>query len=153
IRMDSVADHPLDCMNDFLTATVVEGKGQYQLVVIPGQLNRAPYRILEVRIQRAEVANVPELGSLSMELLGLGFDCAGQDLHDSLDLFLRSAPVLGRERPEGQVLDPELSGLEGYPPDVLRAGFVPGQTGQPAQRSPAPIAVHDDGDVIGNPAG
>jgi hypothetical protein len=84
------------------------------------------------------------LGELELEVLH------GQP-HQQVDLILGSAPVLGRKRVEGEPTDAE---IVGRPHDVthrFHAGPVPVGTRKAPAFGPAPVAVHDDGHVPGDP--
>jgi len=61
-------------------------------------------------------------------------------------------PVLRAERIEGQVLHAVIGKALDHAPDVFRPGPVARDPGQAPLRRPAPVAVHDDGDVPRHPS-
>ena len=66
------------------------------------------------------------------------------------DLVRRPAEVLERERPQGDLVDADLGAPVDQLEGLLGPGPVPGTgIGEALGRGPAPVAVHDHGDVVG----
>src|SRR5690606_26666809 len=61
--------------------------------------------------------------------------------------FHRTVPVIGGKGPKGQVFNADLAGANGDAPDVLGASAVSVEPGQAAFTCPAPVAIHDDGNM------
>ena len=75
-----------------------------------------------------------------------------KELHEKFDLRFGAAPVFHGEGVEGERLDVEArAGFDGHA-SGLRAGSVTCDAGKMAFLGPAAVAVHDDGDVAGQPA-
>jgi hypothetical protein len=72
---------------------------------------------------------------------------ATQQPHERVDLSPRPLPVLRRERVQRQPLHADLASRLHDLPNGLLALAVTADTSQSAPRSPAPVAIHDDGDV------
>ena len=91
-----------------------------------------------------------DLHSLAHELRSFLTSVHGQEAHQGADLNAGALPVLGRESKQGEDLDPRFD----RPFDHLTHGVhslpVPSTTGQALAPGPAPVAVHDDGDVPGD---
>src|ERR1700682_1010480 len=70
-----------------------------------------------------------------------------EQLHQSGYFGCRPLPVVGRESIEGQSGDTEFNRRLDCAANGGGSGLMPGQAGKPARRGPAPIAIHDDGDM------
>src|SRR5688500_6823107 len=88
-----------------------------------------------------------KLGTLPVQFLGFGLDGAAEDVEDALDLLLRATPVLGRERPEGEVANADFPRRVGNAADILGACLMALEAGEAALVRPPPVAIHDDGDM------
>src|SRR5690606_3732692 len=108
------------------------------------------YRLPEVRLQRVEIADMAQLRALPVQLLGLRLDRRAENTHQAGDFLLGTSPVLGRERPKGEVADAELRRARQHAADVLGPGLMAFETGETTLPGPSPIAIHDDGDVSRN---
>ena len=75
------------------------------------------------------------------------------ETHQEADLLGRTLPVLGGEGIEAEPLDPEFDCAADDVDHHRLARLVPLGAAQPALGGPAAIAVHHDGDVIGQPVG
>ena len=72
-----------------------------------------------------------------------------EEAHQQADLLLRAPPVLGRERVEGQLLDPQPRALAGHGAHRLGADLVSVEARLAALLGPAAVAVHDDRHGLG----
>ena len=70
--------------DDLLPATVVEGEGEDEPVVVLGQVDGIEDRLPEVGGEAVEAADVAELRALAVQLLGLALDHLAEDAHDAL---------------------------------------------------------------------
>ena len=104
------------------------------------------HRFLESQIRQL----VAELDAFLVQFGQLAVDHIFEDVHQPVHLFARPAPVLGGEGVDGQVLDPIFHAGGDDVAQVLRAGPMPCQPRQPARNGPAPVPVHNNGDVGGN---
>src|SRR5207247_255199 len=82
-----------------------------------------------------------------------GLDLARQRAERGQQLVQRPAPVLRREGVEREEPEPERVGRAHDAARRLDALAVTGDPRQPAAGRPSPVAVHDDGDVLGNGLG
>src|SRR5258705_3205548 len=89
----------------------------------------------------------------SHQLGQLRVDRPLEQAHEHRDLVGRAAPVLGRERVEGQVAEAQRRGGANDRASRLHALVVSGHARQAAMGRPASVAVHDDGDMLGNRLG
>jgi hypothetical protein len=80
----------------------------------------------------------------------LAFEHVHEQLHQSADLVLGPAPVLAGEREQGQRPDPALEAEIDAGRDRARPGAMADDPGPAAAFGPAPVAVHDHGEVLGN---
>ena len=80
----------------------------------------------------------------------LGGEEALEELHQSLDLRPGALPVLDRERVEGEMLDPPLSGCFDRVTDGIHSRLMATQANQSRALSPASIAIHDDPHMTGH---
>ena len=84
-------------------------------------------------------------------VLELEPDVPLQQHHQRVDFGARALPVLDRERVERQHVDAQPGGRLDDVAHRVDAGAVPLDARQVALRRPAAVAVHDDGDVRGQP--
>src|SRR5439155_3746199 len=140
------ASHRVD---DFRTTPV--GNRQHEdEAVIAGEVAprglqdlAAPFR------EEIHTADRAELDVIPLELLALLPKHLLQDAHEPTHLPRASVPVFEREGVEREHLDPQLDGAFDHLPHGAPARAVPHQARQPAALRPAPVSVHDDGDVRG----
>ena len=84
---------------------------------------------------------------LGRELVEIGEDEALHQAHEVGDLFLRPAPVLGGEGVECQRFQPHLTRPAHDAAHSFHAALVTQRARQMALFRPAPVAIHDDGNV------
>ena len=65
----------------------------------------------------------------------------------------RARPVLGREGVDGEPVDANLVGALEHVEQGALASLVAFGAGKALLLSPAPVAVHDEGNVAGDPGG
>ena len=85
---------------------------------------------------------------MSVELAGAPGEQVAVEVHDEPDLGRRPSPVLGRERVDGQPAHTEFQCALDRVEQRMLTCPVPVVAWQAALSSPAPVAVHDDRDVI-----
>ena len=74
-----------------------------------------------------------------------------QQTHEEINFSFRAAPILHRKRIQGEGRDIEPSARFNDRPSRLHTSTVPRDSRQVAPLRPAPIAVHDHGDVLREP--
>src|SRR5829696_8602449 len=144
---EAVRDYAPRRVHDLRAAAVVESHVDIELVVVGGELLRLPHGLQD---RSGEVLAASEEPQASAALVQVGHVVRGdleKERHQGVHLVLRASPVLGREGVEGERLyaDPA-GGLEQRGED-LDAGAVARGARKAAALGPAPVAVHDHGDV------
>src|SRR5262245_20398317 len=140
-------------VQELVAAAVVEGHQHGQPGVIPGLVHDVVDAAPDARRHPARLAEDPEPRVAGHEFGKLGVHRALEQVHEHRDLVQRTAPVLGREGVKRE--EPEAERV-GRPHDGARgldALPVTGDARQAAAGRPAPVAVHDDSDVLGNGLG
>src|SRR5262249_41284108 len=72
--------------------------------------------------------------------------------HQRADLVARAPPIVGGESEQRERADAQIGGGLHHPADRVCAGAMSRRPRQGAARRPAPVAVHDDGDMQTIPA-
>src|SRR3989442_12887224 len=85
-----------------------------------------------------------------MHLIDLALHGFVEGPQEGPHLCPRPRPVFGRERVDGEHMDPELLAAIEHTLDRSHAGAVTEAGGMAAAPGPAPVAVHDDPDVPRN---
>ena len=83
----------------------------------------------------------------AVEFAHLAVQCVEEQLHQRADLVLRPAPVLAGEGEQGQGANAALKAEVDAGVDRACAGTVADGARATATLRPAPVAVHDDGDM------
>src|SRR5690606_9044880 len=100
-------------------------------------------RLAEAR----SVADEADAHAAPMQLVDLAVEGVDEQLHQRADLVLRTAPVLAREREQGQCADAGVQAEIDAQVDRARAGAMADDARPVALLRPAAVAVHDDGQV------
>src|SRR5690606_28811632 len=103
--------------------------------------------LLEPARPRFDVAEVAQPDVVPVEVLELAAKEAVEEPDNRVHFRLGAAPVLGAEGVDGQVLDAMVGEAFDHAADVFGAGAMAGGAGEAPLACPAPIAIHDDGDV------
>src|SRR5215207_9050999 len=153
LRRETVCDYPAGGVHDLGASSVVERDVDVEAAVARGKilslLQCFQHRGGQVFSSSQETEPGPTLVQLGHLLAGR----VKKELHERLYLSLRTRPVFGREGIEGQRLHPGASsGLQQWC-EHRDTGPVAGCARKPATLRPAPVAVHDDGDVTRGPPG
>ena len=107
--------------------------------------------LLDVRCEIFHPSDDAKTDVIAEQRVELRSQVTLQQLHERADLTGRTLPVLHRERIQRENLDAQPGrGLDRIANGV-DAGPVPFDPGKMALRRPPPVAVHDDGDVHGQP--
>jgi hypothetical protein len=134
---------------DYLgSSPVVEGHVENQPVVVLGQLDGVHHSGAEVLRESLQLPDVAQLHASFMQIPDLALENLLQDPHQALHFFARPEPILGRERIDGDDLDPKLAAGLQDPSDVLGSSAVAFDSGQTVLSRPSAVSVHDDADVI-----
>jgi hypothetical protein len=88
-----------------------------------------------------------------MKLLDVGATVAAEQPHQVPHFGFRTTPVLGRERVQRQILEADLAGRTHHFANRGDAPHVSRFARQQAVSRPTAVAIHDDGDVLGQMLG
>src|SRR5918995_2912229 len=153
LRRETVCDYPAGGVHDLGASSVVERDVDVEAVVARGKVLSLLHCFQHRGGQVFSSAQKTEPGPTLVQLGHLLAGRVKEELHERLYLSLRTCPVLGREGIEGQCLHPDApSGLQQWR-EHRDTGPVAGCARKPATLRPAPVAVHDDGDVTRGPLG
>ena len=149
-RIDD-ATHGID---QFSPTAVVEGDRECESRVVLRELERLvhapdqPLRDPPVAAPREadpDVALVQLVAALEQDLF--------VEVDEELHLLLGAPPVLGREGVDGEPVDADLVGALEHVEQGALASLVALGAGKALLLRPAPVAVHDAGNVAGDPGG
>jgi hypothetical protein len=101
------------------------------------------------RRQPLDASDGPQLHVVLVELFALSEHVRVEERHERDDLVARTTPVLLGERVDRQNLDAEVVGAADDPAHGVDALPVAEDARAAALLGPPPVAVHDDGDVVG----
>ena len=115
--------------------------------MIVAELKKTVEQKMQKSLEARQVTDDAKTDATIMELGNFVFQRTQEQLHQERHFFLRPAPVLGAERKQGEVRNSTLDTGLNHGPDRLDAAFVPCHPRQEAATRPAPVAVHDEGDM------
>ena len=113
----------------------------------------------KLRIEAAAVADDFQADVVLMQLADFAFQHLEEQLHQEGHFIGRTAPVLAAEGEQRQIFHTHLAACLDHFAHRLHSALVPHDARHEALLRPAPIAIHDDGDVtrdssdVGNGAG
>ena len=150
-RLDLAGDGPrrqlARGLDDVPAAAVRDGDVQRHAVVgRRARLGGGDLRI-ESRAQAARVADEAHADAVAVQFVDLLVDRLDEQLHQPRHFVGRALPVLAREREERQRLDAAPRAAFDGRAHGLDARAVAEVARQRAALGPAPVAIHDDGDV------
>ena len=134
---------------DLHAAAVVERHVDCDAVVVLRQLHRLFDPVSQVGRKRVQAAHVVKTHAVLVQLLQLAVDEVSDQPDQRIHLSPGPDPVLRGEREEREHRHFIHRERLNHPPDVLGAGAVPRLARYAVLLSPAPVAIHDDGDVLG----
>ena len=115
--------------------------------MLPGHLFGPLHLLDQLRVDPVAAADEAHPHTLAVELGRLVGDPHREHVHQALDLGGRARPVLGGERVDGELLDPQVGGVAQPRLDRVGAGLVAGELRQAPPARPAAVAIGDDRDV------
>ena len=116
-------------------------------MIVRGQRNGIVDQLQQFGIDPRTFADHSEAHAVLVQLREVAADEAFHQPHEIVDLGGRPRPVLGREAVDRQVLHAELDGRAYGTPYSLHALAMTDRARQAALFGPAPVAIHDDGDM------
>ena len=132
---------------DFLTRAVVEGHDEIETGVVARQLLGLVEQRADVGIEARTLADHAHPHPVAVQRRKVVADETAQQTEQIADLACRPRPVFRAEREDREVDDAELMGCANDPAQRLDPAAMPLRARQPARCRPAPVAVHDDGDM------
>ena len=136
-----------DGIDHLAAGTVVQGKREGVLRKGGGCAFDLPEALLNVLGQFLEASDDAEPDPVLDELFLLFGEEPVEQLHQRGDLVLGAVPVFNAEGEEGEVADAVLAGGFKGTLDGIRATPVAFDPGKAPLPRPAPVAVHDNGDM------
>ena len=147
----AVREDAADGLEDLRPAAVVQGQDEGHPAVPRGR----PLQPFDLRQGRpgdaVPVADDPEAEVVLVDRPAVLPQVLAEKAPEADDLLARPFPVLLGEGVEREVRDAQAGAGLGRLADGLGAGLVPLDPGEPPLSRPAPVAVHDDGDMAGKP--
>jgi len=134
--------------HDFLPGPVVEGDDQCQVGVIFGEFFGFGEQPRDVGFEPFTLADDAHAHAAFVQLRQIVADEAAQQPHQFADFACGPRPVLGAEGEDGDDLDADFAGGADRASHRLDAAPVALDPRHAACRRPAPVAIHDDGDVV-----
>src|SRR5690606_9486931 len=99
------------------------------------------------------VADEADAHAAPVQLVDFAVERVDEKLHQRADFLLGPAPVLAREREQGECADPGVQAEIDAQVDRARAGAMADDARPVALLRPAAVAVHDDGQVARDSTG
>ena len=135
------------CLGNLRARTVIECDNQSQPAVPGRSLDGSFQPLDEIRTEGRIIPDQLEPNLLLLEGLELALQIEAHEGGQVGDLFGAASPVLRRESIERQHLDAVVGGGLERAAHGLGAGAMACNARKPPLLRPAPVAVHDDGDV------
>ena len=146
-----VGEDGADGVYDFGAGAVVEGEGEGGAGVFGGGLHRPLHGVLDFLGEVVGAADVGHADVVVVHALDVAGEVALEELHEEADLGLGAAQVVfEREGVEGEEGKIDAGGGLDDVLDGFGALLVAEEALEGAFAGPAAIAVHDDGDVLGD---
>ena len=151
-RVELAALHLLadaaDGIHDFNPAAVAQRHHQRQAVVLGKRRDGFLEMLLHIFRQPVNLADDFEVDIALVQLRRFGLEVVDEIFHQRVHLVLGPVPILGGKRVEREILDAELARRADDFARRIRAAPVPLHARQSVLLGPAPVAIHDDGDVL-----
>ena len=141
--------HQLRGAGDLIPAAIVDRDGQVDHIIVLGQLLKFIHQLLQLFIQLEPIANKTHANALGLQSLGFAFDILPEQRHQPGDFGLCTLPVFGRKREYRQIFNIKILAGSHDLFDPARACMMSEQSRAALGLSPATIAIHNDGHVIG----
>ena len=135
-------------------SAVVEGKGKSGAGVAGGGFLGPAHLVLHLRRQLVDATDVAHAHVVVHHALEVGLKIAAEQAHEEVDLSARAAKVvLKRKCVESEPGEADARSGFSNQLNAFGALLVAEESLERAAAGPAAIAVHDDGDVLGEPLG
>src|SRR5690606_16167159 len=146
-KFGTLHEQALHRLQDIPAPPVVGRNRQVQGIVLRCALFRRLNEFLQARLEGGNITNHTQAYTLVTELADLFFESLHEKPHEQRDLVGRPAPVFGAEGKKGEKLYAAPTTGFDHSPYGLDAAHMPRRAGQKTLGCPAPVAVHNNGEV------
>ena len=137
-------------IHNFLAAAVIHRNNQRHARIVFRGLPRLLERITRFRRQHGQVANSLHAHVFFMQLRHFGQHGFCEQIHEPDDFFGRALPVLRGEGIDSQVANTQVRSHANRFTNSLDSCFMPAQPIFAARFRPAPVAIHNQCNVLRN---
>src|SRR5712692_3021855 len=134
-------------------AAIIGGNGESEPRIARGELLGAVCEFDHARPEGRDIADYPQAHLVLVQPLGFLLQGGHEQLLERRDLLGGSAPVLRAEGEQGQVFDAAIGARTRDLTHRLDPLRMAGDAREIALFGPAPVAIHDDGDMPGDVVG
>src|SRR6266700_827499 len=152
-RQRAAAHQLQQSLHQIPAAAIVGGNRERKPRVARGELLGAARELDHARSEGRDIADYLQAHLVLVQPLGFLLQGGHEQLLEGRNLFGGSAPVLRAEGEQGQVFDAPIGARTRDLTHRLDPLLVTGDTREIALFGPAPVAIHDDGDMPGDIAG
>src|SRR2546423_7574560 len=149
-RQRAAARELQQSLHQIPAAPIVGSDRERKPHIVRGELLGAAREFDHARPERRDIADYLEAHLVLVEPLGLLLQCSHEQLLERRNLFGGPAPVLRAEGEQGQVFDAAIGACTRDPTHRLDSLLVTGDAREITLLGPAPVAIHDDGDMPGD---
>src|SRR6185437_3776556 len=138
-------------LHDVPAAAIAHRHVHVQRLVAGGLRHRHVHALAQGLVEGGQVADEAQAHAMAVQFVHFLVQRAQEQSHQRADLVLRPLPVFAGEGKQGQYLHTLAQTGFDHLAHRLAAGIVAETARAMAGPGPAPVAVHHDGDVPGNP--
>ena len=132
-------------------AAVVQAEVDNALLIVLCQVHHIIHRIQHTLLQPLAATAEQHLTAALIHFLGDGAEVVGKQIHQVADFLGIAGKILRRKHIQRQHLYAAVAhGIAGDFPQAVKTRLVTNAGGHKALARPAAVAVHNDGDVLGN---
>lgn len=139
----------LDGGGDFLSGAVVDSEAECHAVVIGGDFFGGGDFLLDGGVKFGGGADDFEFESLLLDLAAFFDEVLFEEGHEQGEFAWGAFPVFAGEAVEGELPESEPGGFFDHAADRLDTAAVTFDAWETSALGPASVAIHDDGDVLG----
>src|SRR5262249_24550425 len=132
---------------NLLASAIIECNHENQLVIVLGELLSLVEQPQDIDVEVLALSDHPDTNPVAVQVRKSMADKAAEQRHQLTNLRGRSRPVLCTEGEDRQKGDAEIPGRADRAAQRLNPAPMSLSPRQPARGSPAPVPVHDDGNV------
>src|SRR5688572_18570152 len=143
----AIREHAVHRLQDVPASAVVRRDGEGELTVVRGERLAARDQLADLGAEALDITHDFQTHAVRVQLFDLVLKRAFEKLHEERHFLGGAAPVLRTEGEERKVLDAALAAGAHRGAHRFCAAAVAGDARQAPTPRPAPVAIHDDGDV------